>query len=83
MHHVDAAICKKRSTGTAIPEPKIHKQRRKLVVKHFRQIATEYKMLEKISQWARYYEVKITPNIVSAARTSYSKITSYLKNYVP
>lgn len=83
MHHVDAAICKKRSTGTAIPEPQNHKQRRKLIVKHFRPIASDYKMLDVLSQWARYQEVVITPNIVSTAKSLHSKVVAYLQNYVP
>jgi hypothetical protein len=83
MHHVDAAIFKLRLTGTNIPEPQDHKQRRKLIVKFFRQIATDYKMLESISRWARYEEVKITPNMVNTARSLYSNIISYLQHFVP
>lgn len=83
LHHVDAAICKNRSTGTVIPEPQNHKQRRKLIVKHFRPIAVDYKMLDVLSQWARYEEVAITPDIVSTAKSLYSNVVAYLQNYVP
>lgn len=83
MHNVDAAICKIRQLGTAIPEPHSHKERRKLILKFFRQIADDYGMLEHISRWARYEEVIITPNILSTARSLYSSIISYLRNFVP
>jgi len=83
MHHVDAAICQKRSTGIIIREPIDHKQRRKLVVRHFRPIATDYKMLGSLSQWARYEEVTITHHILSTARSLYCSIMSYLQRYVP
>jgi hypothetical protein len=83
MHNVDAAMCKLRQLGTAIPEPHNHKERRKLILKFFKQIASDYRMLEHISQWARYEEVMITPSIVSTARSLYSNITSHLRNFVP
>jgi len=83
MHHVDAAICKIRSTGIQIPEPIDHKHRRKIVAKHLGRVATEYGMLESISQWARYQEVAISNEIVDAAKSLYSDVISYLRNYVP
>jgi hypothetical protein len=83
LHYVDSAICKKRLTGVPIPEPSDHKHRRKLVVKHFRPIATDYSTLEGISRWARYQEVVITPTMVGTAQSLHSSIVTYVQNNFP
>jgi hypothetical protein len=83
MHLIDSAICKIRLTGTVIPEPKNHKERRKLVARHLACVATEYGMLENISQWARYEEVVIDNNILDSANTLYSEILTYLSIPLP
>jgi hypothetical protein len=83
LHYVDCAICKKRLAGAPVPEPVDHKHRRKLVVKHFRPIATDYSMLESISQWARYEGVVITPTMVGTAKSIYSSIVTYLQTNFP
>ncbi len=46
-------------------------------------VATEYGMLENISQWARYEEVVIDNNIIDAANTLYTDILTYLSRYLP
>ena len=83
LHYVDSAICRKRLTGVPIQEPSDHKHRRKLVVRHFRHIATDYSMLEGISQWARYHEVVITPTMVDTAKSLYSNIVAYVQSNFP
>lgn len=83
LHHVDSVFCERRSTGLTIPEPKDHKERRKLVVRHLTQIADDYKVLDALSQWARYEEVQITPQILTEAKNCYSSIVSFLQRYVP
>ena len=83
MHYVDAAISKLRSSGLNVPEPKKHEVRNKIVVKFFKTIANDYKMLYHISRWARYEEVKIDSNILKTAISSYNNVVRNLSSIVP